>query len=113
MVVTTKTAGARMTLDREHLLAAWLDRTVLPRLWLDAIVCRLLNFIYKRVYAPTKTQKAQYLGFWAFVKIFLGAIVFQRSCERRQLGNAQEDSLTRLIIAVYAQPEPVLDSGNL
>jgi hypothetical protein len=40
------------------------------------------NFIYKKLRAPTKTE-ARYASFYAFVKIFLGAIVFKRSGARR------------------------------
>src|SRR5216684_5122756 len=41
-----------------------------------------------------ENTNAHYASFDAVVKVFFGAIVFQRSCERRQKSSAQEDSLT-------------------
>ena len=60
-----------MTLDRSRLFAAVLDRTVLSRLRLSSTVCRfpLISYI-KRYVRGQKHEKAHYLSFHAFVKIF-------------------------------------------
>jgi len=62
-------------------------------------------------------QSGRYASFYAFVKIFLGAIVFKRSGARRPsvVNGSPEGRLvdTVSIIAICGYPNPVVGFDNL
>ena len=61
-------------------------------------------------------QSGRYASFYAFVKIFLGAIVFKRSSARRSSVNGSaERRLVDIIsvIAISGYPNPVVGFDNL